>query len=273
MQRLILAVLLMLTAAGCASVSGTISPAQFRDEVAERLRAKLPGSCIRIVDARTLRFGLSASACDTLVQTNVFYEEYLRYPERRLEIQERFADSVISITSARSSDDLARRLVVLLRVPDFSTYQEEWQLVFEPFAGDVSAILLADEPGEMRGVRLPELDAIGMSRDEAFEVARQNIRSRMTERLAQTTDGVELVTSVSQIATGYLWLPESCRAEDEGSQALVLSVNGYLLVGSADASAVNKFQTMTSDFIGREISMSKTVISCRSGEWVASSES
>lgn len=269
MKRLVLGLLIVLGAVGCASVGDVVPKAQFRDEVADLIKDMQPGSCVAAVDDDTLRYGPSGAACDNRVLTGVLYEQYLAFPDRRAELQEQLARSAISIVSARGAGDFQDRLVVVLRAPDFSQYQEEWQLVHQRFAGDLAAVMMVDDPEDMRGVRLPELQAIGLSEAEAFELARRHLRERSAERVAEDDAGFELVTSMSGIATGFLWLPESCTAEAEGSEALVTTANTFLRVAAGDDEALGRFRALTSDLIGKEISMSSTVLICRSGEWAA----
>lgn len=244
-----------------------IAPAQFRDDVAALLRAERPDLCIRVVDEWTLHFGESEEACEHFLAIDNMYREYLSDPGRLEDLQSRLARSGIAIMSGRDMSNFANRLVVVLRPAGYAAFDDRFEVVSRSFAGDLIAVMMLDSELTLSAVNPENLVEHDMSADEGFALAEINLRERMGDVVIESVDGMEVVGAESGLATGLLWLSESCTPQSEGSRALVFDRNTYVMVGQDDE-ANTAFDRVAGAIISGGGSLSGTILSCNQGTWM-----
>ncbi len=258
------------TAAAPSHAQDVVAPAQFRDEVIDLLRSERADLCVRIADDWTVYFGPDAAACEHVLATENMYREYARDPSRKADLQGRLARMGLAMMAGPpDTSNFRNRLVVVLRPEGYASILENSTAVHRPFAGDMIAVLMLDSPETLAAMGPEALSDHNLSEAEAFELAEANLKDRIGEVRTTTELGIEIVEAESGLATGLLWLPDSCRSESEGDQALVFDRNGYLRVGTDDRAAIQSFRMVAEGSIADNATLSRSVIVCRAGSWVA----
>lgn len=257
-------------AAAPAHAQSIVSAAEFRDEVIALLRAQRPDLCIRIQDEWTLHFGPDESTCANSLAIENMYREYLSAPSRKADFQARLARTgVAMLAGPPDTSNLRSRVVVVLRPLEYANLFEDSTVVHRPFAGDMIAVLMLDSPETLIAMSPEALSEHGLSEQVAFDLAATNLKDRMGDVQVATEMGIEIIEAETGLATGILWLPESCGPQSEGDQALIFDRNGYLRAAGADGDAVRNFRMVAEGMIADNASLSRSIITCRVGSWVA----
>lgn len=269
-MRLVAILALIGAMATPASAQDVISPAEFRDDVIGLLKAARADICVVVVDDWTLHFGTNEAECGNTLNIDNMYREYLGTPSQRAELQSKLAATGLGMLAERDLSDFESRLVVVLRPAEYAVLGDGEPAVHRPFAGDLIALLMLDSATTLSTLDAGTLSDHDLSEDQAFAQARRNLPDRMGDVVVEVIEGITVIGAESGLATGLMWLPDSCDAVSEGRRAHILDRNTYFQVDGRDAVAAGRFAEISAGLIANDAALSRTVLVCESGAWVTS---
>jgi hypothetical protein len=248
-----------------------LTPREFRDEISRELLSLKPNLCVQEVDDLTLHIGKSSADCDSLANIDNSYSQYLLAPEDKDTIVRRFAQMMMSFLDQPEILERApERLVLVLRPSDYLAQMPDTDVVSWPFAGDMRSYLMVDFDDKMQSVTRRLLKEWKLSENDALALAKKNLPIRMGELQSERVQAITLFSANSGLATGALTMPDACTAT--GPQRLIFLMNrdSYLAVDQADAEGVAQLARVAGGMIRDNNSMSRTLLACNKGSWIAS---
>lgn len=265
---------LLLAAAPHARAKDTLTPAQFRDRLAEAVAA-ITHKPTRIVDERTFKATGTDGTEVTLFIDNS-YNLYLASPEDLEPLVERFARVMATPADEAPGVD---KLVLIVRPSDYleglpvETDAEHAPVPGKPLAGDLSVFLAIDAPETIAIATAGDLARWKIDADTARSLALLNLRRRIgTIQSAELEkDQAEAWTAESGLASGLLADARFCGQTDsrwEGKVAF-LAERDVVLVLDGRPGAAPKTRSRIADRISKGATVSRTPIVCRQGSWIA----
>lgn len=169
-------------------------------------------------------------------------------------------------------ENFSDRVVVQIRTEEFIKAveaREGRKLVYEPFLGDMVAVLMLDSEETISAVYYDELSAHDVDETVVFELAHKNTRDRMGEVISNPlTLNVEQVMSGNGLISGQMTLPETCAVGTQDQVYFLYDYNGVLKVDAEDMLGVARLAAYARNLILTEKSLSNTVMMCQDGEWL-----
>lgn len=258
-----------------------ISRTQLRDAVAQAMQDARPGMCTQAVGENEIRYGVSQEECGMRLFVDNLYFSYRNTPaERAAQVADFVAFAVASLDTPHDMPvaDLRERLVVVLRPLNYAdglvgADDLPAAFVMRPFAGDIGALLMVDYPDHLATAKPEDLEREGLDTDAAFALAADNLRTRMGPVDRETVDGLQIVSAGSALASGLLFLPESCGAGNEGELAYLFDREAYLLAQPGDSRALTALGQVRAGMLADGSALSGVILTCADGEWIARAQS
>ena len=198
----------VLAAAFCGRpVAAQPDPSPPKDEgafvsyVAGRI-ARVSGT--KVVPAERLSLNVSATDGSPLLTANLdrVWSACQRVRERCAAFVDEYVASIASMIEERSRPPEKEALRIIIRPKSYlETAKSEdpaKALLVRPFVGDLAMTLVIDGARSIRSAQRQDLDRLKLSVDEAFEIAKQNLRTRELKPL----DAV--LKPITGRAIGYL---------------------------------------------------------------------
>jgi hypothetical protein len=199
------------------------------------------------------------------------YNEYVRDPAALTEILDHFVRFAVD---PRENVQMRERIVVVLRpramIDEFQAMQTAdappSELVWRPFAGDLIEIIAFDGAETIQYAMVHTLQEIGVSPEEAWRIAPDNLPARLGSLEAQAVQGSEnlvFVTSANGLTPSSL--TNFCTVEgSEGVIVLVVDRNGYVMAERNHPAAMRQLRALYNE-LGNGGSMSMTPLACQGG--------
>lgn len=267
-MRYLLVLIASVWLAGAASAQ-ELSQEKFRDAYIARLLAMEPAATVTPDPNDVAKLGVTRPGEDDVILTFLDnpYRDYLVAPEDMMEIIDRH----LRVTLGRSLDFstalTADRLVVLARPAQMMRRPPTEEVVHQRFAGDLVEVLVIDGQDTIAYASNATLEELGLDRDAAFALARQNLLARVGPVDELVESGITVTSAESSLATGLLFAPGFCSAEQEDRLVFVPDRNGFWWAPASNASAAQRLRRVASSMARAGESMSRTVLECRSGAW------
>ncbi len=143
--------------------------------------------------------------------------------------------------------------------------------IWRPFAGDFIVMLAQYDAGQVRGLRGIDLQQIGLSEDQAWELALANLRERISD-LERTPNaaGAEHVTSASGLAPSHLLLPGTCARRGPDFDVFIVARDSFFYADVSKPEATAMLASYAAELVQQDQVYSRRLLSCLDGAWHAS---
>ena len=221
-------------------------------------------ACLRPKDDTSFYVGESWDECSNVVETGDLFTVYEADPAALETVTTEFLDHLKTAMASKSEARLSpEHLIVQLR----PTKEIAGELVSQPFAGDLSILLMSRMNGVIRPVSQSELTETGLAPDQAIAQAKLNAQKRPAQLMTEQIRRVTYAAAQDGLITQTLLIDERCNPQSEAEAILVFERNGMLSVQMKDAVGVSNLIGMARMMINAEETMSRTIIRCDAGEW------
>jgi len=242
----------------------------------ERFHELEPEACIKpLKNEFGFSSGPSEQDCEhTQTYLHNVFEDYLlsQKDHEREEVVTRFLGVMTAAADQSRSDnrDLSDRIVVQLRPQsylDFVRNETDKEIVARPFHGDLYAVIMRDSADALSSVPPEDLDEIGLTEDDAFNLAMKNLPLRMGTIHTENIDGVILTASENDLANGLPFQNDACVPGGEDVAYFLFDRYQFLSAPIADDKAWENLVALFTSMVDAGESMSETLIICVGGEW------
>lgn len=276
---IVIAVSLALATTASCNAQQPLSRSGFRDAVARELSSRRPDLCVRSQEESGLSVGRSPETCEEMqVNTSYVYEQYASDPTHQSlyvgQLVTTALSGIASLEEATFTPDRTR-IVAVLRPDSYAesagTVGETDSSIWRPFAGDFIVMLAQENDGQIRSLRGIDLQQIGLSETDAWELAITNLRQRIGD-LQRTPNeaGAEHVTSPSGLAPAHLLLPETCSRRGPDFDVFIVARDSFFYADARRPDAAAMLASYAAELVQQDQVYSRRLLSCLDGAWYAS---
>lgn len=236
--------------------------AEFRDALIERVRRLDPQIEIEVIDDQSYRaVHPNGDSFDATVEN--LYALYVDDPNLSF-----WADKYAA-SAAQDLSELEPTLENIVFVArHYETFAGQGEHLVRPFAGDIGLVLASDSPASLAFLTQGGLKDLGITSEEAFEIASRNLRNRVGPlSFDHLSARINWVNAESGLATGALALSDLWGEQLLKRLVLVETRASFLWVDGFDASAVNELRLYARKRMQSFDTLSKTLIEFDNGEW------
>lgn len=250
---------------------GLLSFSEFRAQVKTEIRAHHPEACIRTDRNGNFVMGPDRKHCD-LVDLNIdaMYGWYLSMPENLTSIIDLgtsvAVDNLYEAQTYTERPDIERLIPLLL--PEY----DEARAIQRPFAGPHSQTLLWDNFGGTDYVTPDDLRRMRLTKEEAWAVAYDNIRSGDAKMQRYPLDGLSgeyVEAEVGWFPNSGILLPESCTPETENYAVFLVGTIGHYWADIEAPDDKAAFYDSVVQYIKDQDPASTDMLICEDGAWRA----
>jgi hypothetical protein len=271
-MRAMLWMLIMSILASSALAQDLLSPRQFRDAGVALFRAADPDAQIALRDDMgiNVRPDPQNPESEFFVNFDNSYAEYRNFPEQMQEILERLVRVSAIINSAPNRDRIVAVVRSRARVDGYRTVHAQLdppsEIVARPLVGDLYEVIVYDSAEAVQFASPSSLRDLGLTEEQAWEVARANIPARMGETVVSRFDGIP--AGITWVAGGNGLAPSALLQADicagtAGDLLLAPGREGYWRADAKDAPALAFFTGFARHLITSGQSESSSVLTCR----------
>lgn len=284
MRRFMLAFALALLAWQPASAQPLLSSSEFRDAAVAALQVADPQARIQSSGELEVELAYPDNRGRSRFRANLehAYAQYRDNPSAQREI---IAGWVQFVTRPSSAAPNAENIIALLdahstleRLAGESARtrarsgRQPSPLVWRHFAGDLGEVLaFTGEGGDVQLILAETLSELGLTPEQAWELAPRNLRSRLgqpTVRGVPGSDRLIYVGGGSGLAPSALNSGFICNGEAARLAFVVVDIGGYVAGSRDDAVAVTQMRAFLDQLRGSGRSLSLTPLGCRNGRVV-----
>lgn len=276
---IVVAVSLALATTASCNAQQPLTRSGFRDAVARELSSRRPDLCVRSRDESGLSVGRSAAACEEMqVSTAYVYEQYASDPTHQSLYVGQLVTTALSGIASLEEPPITpdrTRIVAVLRPDAYAATAgaagDAESSIWRPFAGDFIVVLAHANDGQIRSLRGIDLQQIGLSETQAWELAIANLRLRIGD-LERTPNaaGAEHVTSTSGLAPAHLLLPDTCTPRGPDFDVFVVARDSFFYADASKPQATAMLASYAAELIPQDAVYSRRLLSCLDGSWYAS---
>lgn len=275
LRHILVAISLLFASATSALAQDLLTPSEFRDAGAARIRELAPEA--RVINRDELGvtvfrpdradadgMQLNFDNAYTLYRGDPSQLEFLLDRWSRLAVDppmERGLDRIVSILRPQSHVDGYSQVVANGPTPG--------RLVTRPFVGDLHEMMVFDSAEAVAYVTEEQLRELDISLEEAWTLALINIPTRMgqlDEMRIEELPGLVGVSGGNGLAPSNLVGPGFCAGPQARNLVLVTDREGYFM---GEPQGAENFYGFAEWLIGRGESISMTIMECRDGRLAA----
>ncbi len=275
LRYLLIALAVLFAGVTPASAQDLLSPSQFRDAGAARIREQAPDVRIENRDELGITVIRPGDAPGDGAQINFdnAYNLYREDPSQLAFLIDRWSRLAVDPPMMRSVD----RIVSILRPQaHIDSYNQvianaptPGRLITRPFAGDLHEVMVFDSAEAVAYATEDQIAELGLSLEEAWTLALVNIPTRMgavEEARIEELPGIVMVGGGNGLAPSNLVGPGFCAGPQRANLVLVSDREGYFM---GEPQAADDFYGLADWLISRGESASNTVMECREGRLAA----
>ena len=247
----------------------------FKDKIITELKNR--SKDIRFEDCTKTSFNIFI--CDNdipdpiTVDLSNIYGKYLNEPDRLEEFILHFTDlgsEAIAVARGIESEISIPQLAVVLRHIDYLDFLDPDINIYQPFYGDLIALMVFYHPSFVVNVRIQDLEKLKLNKKTAWAIAAENLRTKYDDlEVVVENQGSKCLTSDTGLATGHLWLLNQTHC-DKNFNAIVINKETYVYAEMDNKDGTNVLAGYAAHLVNKQDTLSDNLVSCLDGYFYAS---
>ena len=263
-----------------ASADELMSMSAFRDEMLKRISTAFPEVSFETIGPDTIKYD---GPLDDDMEGQIFvdnsYQLYRGDPDDIDNIIGRIVDNFETFNTEEEVEEIEdaeflEALILIVRPENYSSDIPDMEINFvsQPFVGDLAQLLAFDTPEALRFVTVEELEERGMSPDQVFPIAADNIGAHMGEVVEEPLGNLTILYTENGLGTSLPLLPGACASETPDHAFWIVDRESMLradLENDTSGEILLELAYTAVNAMQNGYGMSTAIMTCIDGEWGA----